>query len=115
MPLPADFHDEDKQYAVRVCILVKDDPIVGFISGSIVSTCDKCGEAIWVDESQAVPTVGPTGKPIDGEVRLCVPCTRDQADQEDEGVSPMNDLSAAAMKLLGIKTKGIDPEVPDTV
>lgn len=75
MDLPVrrtELHDPDKNYMIRVCMLVEE--ALMFTDRSVIEQCGECGRDIWVDTQQVVPPA-PDGIRIDGEVRLCLQCT----------------------------------------
>ena len=73
-------HEPDKNYMIRVCMLVVD--ATEFTATSVIEQCEECGQDIWVDVKQVVPPP-PEGMTIEGEVRLCLRCTAIHAAIDD--------------------------------
>lgn len=71
MALPPDIHDPNRNYRIRICVKIADNPLAGFITDSKVHVCDSCGEPIWVREAQEIPDAEVR---IDGDLELCLPC-----------------------------------------
>jgi hypothetical protein len=86
VPLPDDLHDESRNYRIRMCIKVAENPVVGFITGSKVHLCDSCADPIWVDEKQALPDP-PEGIVIDGDIKVCMDCLLISQRDDDQPVS----------------------------
>jgi hypothetical protein len=74
-------HDPDKNYMVRVCMLVKD--ALFHSPNSTIMQCEECGQDVWYDTAQVIPP-HPEGIQIDGEVKLCLVCTSIHGMLDDE-------------------------------
>jgi len=74
-------HEPDKNYMVRVCMLVEEALLTA--PGSVIEQCMECDRPIWVAANQPMPDP-PEGMHIDGEVRLCLQCTAVHAMLDDE-------------------------------
>lgn len=77
-------HDPDKNFRVRVCMLVSGVPYP--FPGSIQVPCDECEQPIWLDPNQKLPEPEP-GTVIHGDVNLCFSCFRFHASIDDEPVT----------------------------
>jgi hypothetical protein len=102
MPLPSDFHDEGVYYRVRLCIRVEDDPIVGFITQSVVSVCASCGEAVWMNDKQELPPM-PEGVEVKSDLLICFQCFKREAGEGE--VSTLTETTAAALRSMGFKAQ----------
>jgi hypothetical protein len=86
MPMPDDYTDEGRNYRVRVCIQLVQNPLIGFITGSKVGVCDRCGEPIWVQENQPLPD---PGVEVHGDLTVCMECVRILAAEQEEAGTPI--------------------------
>lgn len=99
MPLPEDFRDDDRNYRTRIVIRVADNPTIGFATGSIVTVCDDCGEAVWLNPNQALPDM-PNGLENHGDLNVCFQCIATH--NEFNTVTAINPAMAEVMRALGI-------------
>lgn len=69
-----EIHDPDKNFLIRVCMLVEDASPGSVVAGSVVKQCQECHANVWYATQQVIPEV-PDGVVVDGEIVLCMPCT----------------------------------------
>lgn len=67
--LPSDFFDDDRNYRIRLCMLVSEADLV--MKDSKVYPCDSCDRPIWVHEAMTVPDADVE---IHGDVKVCNQC-----------------------------------------
>jgi hypothetical protein len=80
MPLPDDFYDEDKNYRIRLCMLLTE--AIAVAPGSKINPCDSCGELVWVNETQEIPPL-PEGMVLSGDVSVCRNCASEIFQKSD--------------------------------
>jgi hypothetical protein len=85
MPLPDDFFNDDRNYRIRLCMLVIDADPQWVVPGSKINLCDSCDEPIWVNEAQTIPDL-PEGMPLHGDVSVCKHCAAKINERATEGV-----------------------------
>jgi hypothetical protein len=77
MTLPDGFWDDDKNWAIRLCLTLEDvlhmeaEHDGERAPGSLETACDSCEATIIYDPSQAVESMSVE---LDGEVRVCTAC-----------------------------------------
>jgi hypothetical protein len=105
VPLPSDFYQQDRNYRIRLCMLVSE--AISVVPGSKIDVCDSCDEPIWVSGTQDMPDL-PDGMELHGDVSVCKNCARTihQTAHENEvdwlGPPPPPSIEEAVRKFFGL-------------
>lgn len=108
MPLPEDFFEDDKNYRIRLCMLVTEADPNWVVPGSKINPCDSCGALIWVNEGQKIPPL-PEGMELHGDVAVCKNCAHSINERSASGVEwagppPPAEIREDVEKFFGLDT-----------